>query len=313
MYDHIEFTPDGLIVQKWSVAKQKNIRKRPKKLTILTHLRSHCEIAEGTTLRQIFDAVDKYKLLKLVVSQYSWCRDIDKFHAQARESKRNSDNQAAGHYYDLCDSSQKLLGPLNVDDSEIEYLEIHHYSELHKLRNTQEKDFETFVGFTGIGAATKDYPSNRPDGKVSYAVSYSPMWELADLPVKLNKSLNVSEPWESGKHNRNKLPEKILTATRQFTLLEVLDAIYWDISFMGGPQDNANFLEEMKETVEEIKNGLPMIPIEQVFTDMKEDPDKPEQEGKMKILLHPDVAKMLGCDPNSIPLDDKEIIRDNES
>ena len=302
MSEHIEFTPDGLVVHKWSAAKQKNIRKRPKKLTILTHLRSHCEIAEGTTLRQIFAAVDKYKLLKSVVSQYSWCHDIDAFHAQANEPQRYNPD----------------------DDCELEHLEICHHPEVHKFMEkkkhpggTRERtitvDFETYAGFHGIGNATKDYPSNRPDGKVSFGVSYSPMWELADLPVKLNKSFDVFEPFESGKHNRSKLPEKLLTATREFTLLEVLDAIYWDISFMGGPQDNADFLEDMKGTVAEIKNGLPMIPIGQVFPDMKEDPDKPSEEGKVKILMHPDVARMFGCDPDSIPLDDKEIIRGDES
>jgi hypothetical protein len=33
----------------------------------------------------------------------------------------------------------------------------------------------------------------------------------------------------------------------------------------------------------------------------------------MKILMHPDVARAFGVDPDSIPLDDKEIIRPDES
>jgi hypothetical protein len=175
-------------------------------------------------------------------------------------------------------------------------------------------DFDTSVGFHGIGPAKEDMKiAARPDGNINYSVSYSPMWKLADLPVRLNKTFDVYEPFDT--NNPKKRPEKLLTATREYTLLEVLDAIYWDISFMGGPEDNANFIERMNDEMDQIKSGeVPMIPIEQVFTDMKEEtPDNASQEEepkKMKVLMHPDVARFFGCDPDSIPLDDKEIIRD---
>jgi hypothetical protein len=307
MSEHIEFTPNGLVLHKWNRDKRKFVRKRPKKLTIVTHLRSRCEIAEGTTLRQIFEAVDKYKFLKLVIAQYSWCRQLDAFHAQAQEPQR-----------------------FDPDDTDpMEYLEIYHHPEVHKFTEkkkhpggTRERtvtiDFDTSVGFHGIGPAPKgkeDDLAARPDGNIQYSVSYSPMWKLADLPVKLNKSFDVYEPFDSNRPGSGR--EKLLTASREYTLLEVLDAIYWDISFMGGPSDNADFLEQMNETMDQIRSGeVPLIPIEQVFTDLKEEtPDAPQEDEpkKMKVLMHPDVARLFGCDPDSIPLDDKEIIRDDES
>ena len=298
MSEHIEFTPNGLVLHKWNGNKRKFVRKRPKKLSIITHLRSRCEIAEGTTLKQIFETVDKYKFLKLVISQYSWCRQLDAFHAQAQEPMRDDPD----------------------DTDPLEYLELYHHPEVYKLTEKKKHpggmrertitvDFDTSVGFHGIGPTKEeDGLANRTDGKTNYSVSYSPMWKLADLPVKLNKTFDVYEPFDT--NNPRKKPEKLLTATREYTLLEVLDAIYWDISFMGGPEDNANFLDNMKETVDQIKNGeVPMIPIEQVFTDMKEDMSEEGEPKPMKILMHPDVARFFGCDPDSIPLDDKEIIR----
>lgn len=306
MSEYIEFTPDkGLVLHKWNNKLRKFIRKRPKKLSILAHLRSRCEIAEGTTLKQIFEAVDKYKFLKLVISQYSWCRQLDEFHAQAQEPQR-----------------------VDPDDVEpIEYLELSHHPEVHKFTEKKKHpggmreriitiDFETSIGFHGIGPISKSkdedvQKSASPDGNIKYSVSYSPMWKLADLPVRLNKTFDVYEPFDL--NNPKKDPEKLLSSTREYTLLDVLDAIYWDISFMGGPEDNANFIEQMKDTVEQIRNGeVPMIPIEQVFTDMK-DKDNVLEEGEMKILMHPDVARFFGCNPDSIPLDDKEIIRPDES
>ena len=37
--------------------------------------------------------------------------------------------------------------------------------------------------------------------------------------------------------------------------MEVLDAIYWDISFMGGPADNREFIEDMKSRLDDYDSG----------------------------------------------------------
>jgi hypothetical protein len=298
MAEFIEFTPKGLVVHKWDKKKKKSVAKRAKKLNIITHLRDRCEIAEGTTLKQIFETVDKYKFLKLVISQYSWCHHLEDFHAQAQEPQRRDD-----------------------DTEKIDFLEIYHHPEVHKFvenkkhpggvrERTVTVDFDTDVGFHGIGPIPEGKEEEYGNTKtIGYSVSYSPMWELADLPVKLNKQFDVYEPFVLGQHKRDNPPKKLLTATREFTLLEVLDAIYWDISFMGGPADNADFLEDISEKVEQIKNGeIPLIPMDKVI-------DLPQQEGEeppIKVLMHPDVARFLGVDPDKIPLDDKEIIRPDE-
>lgn len=248
MSDYVEFTPDGLVVHKWNIKKHKFVQKKPKKMTVITHLRSRCDISEGTTLGQIFNAVDKYELLKMVISQYSWCRQLESFHAQAKEKRH-----------------------VEKKEQEVEYLELYHHPEVYKTSETKKHpggtrektivvDFNTSIGFHGIGTDSNGE-------SVNYAVSYSPMWELVDLPVKLNKKFDVYEPMDV----RNfKKQEKLLTATREFTLLDVLDAIYWDISFMGGPENNAEFIGQMSERIDQIENGnIPMIPIEQVFTGLR--------------------------------------------
>ena len=290
MSESIEFTPNGIVLHKWNEKKKKMERKRPKKLTICMHLRSRCEIAEGTTLRNIFDAVDRYRFLKLVISQYSWCQSIDEFHAQAKEPMQRPE-----------------------DSDQIDFLEIYHWPEVHKYTEkkkhpggTRERntviDFDTSVGFHGIGPAKDEDGQYSLDRTEQYSVSYSPMYEIVDLPIKLKKEFTVYTPFEHGK----KMEEReLLKATREFTLLDVLDAIYWDISFMGGPQNNAEFIENMKGRVDEITSGeVAMIPMEQVFPETEIDPDP----DKMKILMHPDVAKFFGVDPDSILLDDKEFL-----
>jgi hypothetical protein len=306
MADYVEFTPEGLFAYKWNGKNRKNVRFRPKKLAIGTFLRSRCEIVEGTTLRNIFDTVDRYKLLKLIIAQYSWCRPIEEFHAQAREPMQE-----------------------DPDDREepLTYLEIYHHPEIHQFTEKKKHpggmreritvvDFDTSVGFHGVGPThEKNGPANREDGNTNYSVSYSPMWKLADLPMKLNKEFTVYEPFDRNKHKKGNPPQELLKATREFSLLDVLDAIYWDISFVGGPAENAEFIAGLKDQMEEIKSGnVPMIPMEQVFKDLKDEDEllNPDDPPKMKVLMHPDVARAFGVDPDSIPLDDKEIIRPDE-
>jgi hypothetical protein len=90
---YVKFTPEGLFLYRWNGKKRKYIRSRPKKKTICTHLRSACEIAEGTTLKNIFDTVEKYKLLKFFISQYSWCSAIDEFHRDVEETWRYEEKE----------------------------------------------------------------------------------------------------------------------------------------------------------------------------------------------------------------------------
>lgn len=304
MSEHVEICADGLFVHKWNSKKREYIRRRAKKLNVISHLRSVCEIAPGTTLGQIFAVVGKYKLLKLVISQYSWCRAIEEFHAQAQEPMRKEEDH---------DKMTHLEIYWHVETEGFTE-KIKHPGGLRERIKTVA--YEVSPDFHGIGPC-KEGEDHRGNGLEYYSVSYSPMYDLADLPVVLKKEFDVYTPWVPGQQPKEQ--EKVLTSKREFTLLEVLDSIYWDISFMGGPADNKAFIEDMNERVEEIKSGdIPMIPLEQVSKRLglptDEEPASLAEGGekKWKVMLHPDVAEFFGVDPNSIPLDDKEIIRPEE-
>jgi len=235
-------------------------------LTVLTHLRDAVEIAEGVTLRDLFRIVSKYKLLKLFVSQYSWCRQLEEFHAQAEEPMREEETD------------------------KLEHLEIYWHASTHKYKGESSIDME--AGFHGIGVS-KEIENNGPDGKCHFSVSYSPMYELADLPLKLNTNIKIWGPWEG------KPPQKVLfEGKKYFSLLEVLDAIYWDISFMGGPAENKEFIEDMNSRVDDIKSGITKgIPAEEVFKELGM--EMPEaNEGGFKMILSPDVVAQFGLNPD---------------
>lgn len=313
MTEYVELAPNGLFSYKWDGKKKKTIRRKAKKLSVGALLRCSCKIAEGTTLQDIFNTVDSYKLLKIIISQYSWCRDIDAFHAQAKEIHEDYE-----------------------EEDKIDYLEIYHHVETNQsdekikhpggLRERiRTVDFECCPCFHGIGPAPEkdvdEYgnpnPANRGNKTQQYSVSYSPMWKLANLPVKINENFDVYSKWVPGTKYKS---EKIMSSSRDFSLLEVLDAIYWDISFMGGPEENAAFMEDMDEKISEIKSGeIAGIPWEQVskrlgIPQKEEEKILGETDDKkpLKVILHPDVARFLGVNPDEIPLDDKEIMRPDE-
>lgn len=196
---------------------------------IYTELKATCEIDPDVTLLDIMNLVDANDLLKTLISQYSWCGAIDKFHAQVRE-------------------------PMRTDEKPLRELQIG-WGVVH------EEDYDFHPNFYGIGEEI--------DGHSTYSVSYTPLYNLADIPVTLDKHFKVVSRF------KKKTPSKIvLEGTKNFTLLEVLDGIYDDISFMGGPDENIKFLEEMKEDVERIKRG----DVELISFDdfLESDGDKPE-------------------------------------
>ena len=136
-------------------------------------------------------------------------------------------------FYSWCSSINEFhvqaQEPTSNSATKIEYLEIytHHCSYQQKLI-----DLEVDIGFHGIGK------------NMSYSVSCTPMYEIAHLPVKLKKEVVF---WGLNKQK--------MDATTCYSLLEVLDAIYFDISFYGNPEQNQEFLEELKQRVDDINSG----------------------------------------------------------
>lgn len=176
MSRYVQLEPDGLFEYKWIGKKQEYRRRRVKRDIVLTYLRDRCDIVEGTTLRDIFRTVAKYKLLKAVIAQYSWCSHIDEFHAQAEEPMRRTDDQEP-----------------------LDYLEIYYHPQIQKYK--KEVSFDFYCGFHGIGPVPPDYEYANP-GYITYSVSYSPMYELTDLPVKLNKEFKFYTPFDPGKKQK---------------------------------------------------------------------------------------------------------------
>lgn len=269
------FTKAGLFNEKWNG--KKHVRRRVKKMTVWTHLRDACEIEEGVTLLDIFRTVSQYKMLRLFISQYSWCKAIDEFHAQAEEP-------------DYSDRDP---------DEKMDALEVYWATDYNTAPGDEGHYMNCDPAFHGIGKPRGKYAEGMDPEKdvMRWSISASPMYEIADLPVKLNTKVELYdyELLRKKPLAKGEVFKPFFTATKYFTLQDVLDAIYWEISFHGSPQSKIEFKEELNARMDDIKAGLVEgIPAEEIFGNL----GKPEGvEGGMKIVLHPDVLRQMGLDP----------------
>jgi hypothetical protein len=190
----------------------------------LTDLRVRVKVDDGVTLGQIFAIVDQHPTLKEVVAHYAWCGAIDEFHAQAREPRK-----------DLEESLVKLV--------------VSSYGEVFEHDGTN--DFNISTDFIGVDAQGE-----------RWSVSYSPMYQLAHIPVVIDETFTIRRNWT----------ESILSGKRVLSLLEFLEGIYWDISFHGGPKENEEFLAEMKERINEVEEGrAELVPFEDVMRSLEDE------------------------------------------
>ncbi len=119
------------------------------------------------------------------------------------------------------EAAQRPAAPTTLKRLEISrYVQTHTYDDVRHL----SADICDALDFTGVGPLDEH-------GNTRYGVSLSPMNMLANLPVTLNTTCEIH-------HNF----EKVSEWETGFSLLEVLDAIYDDISFHGGPEENEAFL-----------------------------------------------------------------------
>lgn len=218
MSDYVMFHSDRLAAYDWDGKEKKNVER----LFDLSDLRVHVRVDEGVTLGQIFAIMTKCRLLKFFVSRYSWCREIDQFHAQALLPRE-----------DLSEGIVKLVVCAHGD--------------------MFDKHFNIFTDFYGVN-----------DQGETWGLSLTPMFQLAHLPVVIDERFVV----------RQNIQDVIFTGERSFTLLEFLDAIYWDISFYGSPEENHAFSEGLKATIQELTEQVgkdDVIPFEEAMRSLVEE------------------------------------------
>lgn len=169
---------------------------------------------EGISLRDIFSLVQKNPEL-ITMFTHRWIRE----------------------YLDEVSLITKKT-PNSYSKDGIEFLEVYRFWEIDKdggNLSISRPDFH------GIGWALReeiksnnglDYPAG---ARINWGISPSALPDIIDIPIKLSKKITLFN--ENTKKNTN-------FKSNSFKLGEVLDAIFYELSWYGGPKEKKTFNEK---------------------------------------------------------------------
>jgi hypothetical protein len=196
---------------------------------IFSHLRRQCEIDSGTTLRSIMNFVRGNKILTAFVGSYCWANAIDEYHNLLDKESKISENV-------------KELEISWVTDEIVEY-----ENPKRKKLEIERPNFSLSHDFHGLGPAGEEAKNwnGKEDELIKWSVSGT-IDDVLDVPIKLSSEpltyRKMHFPTEGGIKQTT-----ILEGEAGFTLLEILDAIYWDITFYGSPHDSEEFHKDLMD------------------------------------------------------------------
>lgn len=191
---------------KWNGEKRKDDI-YPAKHPII-HINDICEFDKGVTLKSIMNTVASDELLTKIVAIYSSVNHIEDFHKEINIK---------------CTKKIK-----NVE-----------YIEIYKIGEIFNGELSTWTDWHGVNTKEKDWQ----DHGHYISCSYTPTYEIANIPIRLNERLIIRENYD----------KVVLDVTQKMTLLEILHAIYYDISFHGSPKDRDNFFCNINKEVIKLK------------------------------------------------------------
>ena len=132
-----------------------------------------------------------------------------------------------------------------TESNDFDYLEIHWFCDKY--------DDELNICPSLHGISMKD--------EMTYALDFTSLNNLKNFVVKINESVNLYD-YKMIKEDKDEIDIKDIKDTRislgnkAFTLFELFNAIFYEISFHGGPQDKKERESEMMESIDEVKDNL---------------------------------------------------------
>lgn len=203
---------------------------------ILFHLHEPIVIEEGFTLRNYFNFIECYPHFRLI----------------------------DGFFDCYLEEYQNLITNCYDSDKEIDYLSLNRvmsYEEHRQislegieeiLPETDDKEgievsehIQYFISFNGMGK----------DGTTSYSIMFSPLKELLDHEIKIDKAIiSIELPGEIEDYEN--LQDKYVTRRAKdnnFTLYEFMKGIIWELSFCGCPESKEQKLKELEDNIDDLE------------------------------------------------------------
>lgn len=193
-------------------------------LSSVDYIMETCEIEDGVTLRDIFSIVKINIALYSIILQ-NWVDEI----------------------------VEEGLSATFEDEGDVEFLELYWNISVNRFESVNTLCGHQFPEFRGWGIWKKDPKHGIPeDQKGGFAIGMSPMKYLIDLPVKLNKTLDLYFDDEEKLKGYSSL---VNVDKVEYTLFHILYGMFWELSFYGGPQQREQKREEINKDIEDVLSG----------------------------------------------------------
>lgn len=130
-----------------------------------------------------------------------------------------------------------------------------------------KKNFHLFPDFGGWGKHTDD---NGEIYDTSFAVEFTPVNDLKDYVLFLKEEIECEICDLDSNSPRER--ETINLGAKEFTVYDVLNGIFHEMTFVGYPDEQVNRMQELDQSVAEAKANLEnLIPFEDIIKELDEE------------------------------------------
>lgn len=148
--------------------------------------------------------------------------------------------------------------PEERDFEGMEYLELGWVSESDVFEG--KRSFDLGTDFSGYGTVPPNDPNftnagYKPGESMSYGVEFLPVNEIKDFEVRLDPKVKVGMDMMAKQQYGAALDAQnsIDLGDKPFTVLDLFKGMFWELTFVGPPEERDVQFEELKETVDECK------------------------------------------------------------
>lgn len=229
VHDVVKLTKNGTLVCEVRDSNEDEdvVKILPITSTQLSYLINKFEIEEGATLRDLFNAISFKRGMYEEMFEQLYMKEymayiLDNIDVEVDTSTFTEDVAVLEVYYQIdCD----------VLDQESGYPDISWLSNI-------------MPSFHGKSSPNKD------DG-INWSIMYSDVLQMLDTPLQLSKTMQIVIP-------KPELPEgngyyTLNFANPSYTLYNVIHAIMYELSWVGGPEEKKRSLKELNDLHDEYK------------------------------------------------------------
>ncbi len=96
----------------------------------------------------------------------------------------------------------------------------------------------------------------KKDTRINWGIDFSPLGNLLHLPLVANEDFNVGNDLKYWKPDQTNEERFALQCKRKYTLKNVIEGVFWELSFYGSPEDKEETSKMIKERHEEVNEAI---------------------------------------------------------